>query len=233
MGKLIHILLGMAVTATAYSQPAPGSNTSPQTTPNNPTKTAAVAKTPNKAVSPVNPMIATSSRFVGPDKRKDYVNTLSATFSMRFRETDPFGQPEDPDAKPVIKMVASKSAPRASQAAQTTPFPDIVRLIKITTIMPAEKSFLIDTRLIKKGQRIPLNFRNKQIPIEVTEVTSREIVFKNLDTGEIASRQLDILPGGMTPGKNGISVPGMVPNHPNAPIELESADPLLENAQNR
>lgn len=229
MGKLTYILLGMAISSSAYSQSAANFNTGRQAPPKARVKTSAVPKKPSLDV---NSITATPSRFVGPEEFENYVNTLSASFSMQSRETDPFGQPQDPNVKPVLKMADTKSAARIAQA-QATPFPDIVRLIKITTVMPAEKSFLIDTRLIKTGQKVPLSFRNKEIQIEVTNVTSREIVFKNLATGEIASRQLDILPVGMTPGQNGISAPGMLPDRPNAPIELEVADPTAENSQNR
>ena len=91
--------------------------------------------------------------------------------------------------------------------------------------MPGEKRFLVGTRSIKQGDQIPLSFRGKQIRVQVTEVTSQQIAFKNLDNGETASRKLDMLPVGMTPGNRGISAPGMTLDRPNAPIELETADP--------
>ena len=112
-------------------------------------------------------------------------------------------------------------------------FADIIRLIIVTTIMPGEKRFLVGTRSFAQGDHIPLTFRNKQIRVEVTQVTSHQITFRNLENGEIASRKLDMLPAGMTPGLRGISAPGMVPDKPNAPIELESSETPLETSQNR
>lgn len=200
---------------TAPTSPPPAAGTIPPAAP--------------KAGEPVT--VTTPSRFVSPTELGRYVATMSAMFSMKSRETDPFGQAQDPDAKPVIKMVA-KTTQRTPQL-QATPFSDIVRLIVITTIMPREKRFLVGTRSFAEGDRIPLTFRGRQIQIEVTQVSSREISFRNLDNGETATRKLDMLPPGMTPGNHGITAPGMVPDSPNAPLELEAGDAFTEHNLNR
>ncbi len=172
------------------------------------------------------------SRFVGAAELDGYVATITSALSMHDRETDPFGQPQDPNAKPVIKNTVAKATQRVSQP-QVVPLTEIVRLIVVTTIMPGEKRFLIGTRSFAKGDHIPLVFRNKQIRVQVTEVNSQEITFKNLESGETASRKLDMLPVGMTPGLHGITAPGMVADRPNAPIELEAAEPTAEISPNR
>jgi hypothetical protein len=169
------------------------------------------------------PANTTPSRQVGPAELESYVASLASVFSSRDRATDPFGQLQDPDAKPVIKTPVA--GPKRIAPIQATPFADIVRLLVVTTIMPGEKRFLVGTRSIKQGDQIPLSFRGKQIRVQITEVTSQQIAFKNLDNGETASRKLDMLPVGMTPGNRGISAPGMTLDRPNAPIELETADP--------
>ena len=94
--------------------------------------------------------------------------------------------------------------------------------------MPGEKRFLVGNRTFKQGDQIPINFRNKPIRVQITEVNSRQIGFRNLDTGESAIRKLDMLPAGMTPGHRGITAPGMVPDNSNAPLDLETgtAEPL-------
>ena len=177
-------------------------------------------------------VITIPSRFVGPAELDAYVTSLTSAFSMHDRATDPFGQLQDPNAKPVVKATVAKTTQRAPQL-QATPFSDIVRLIIVTTIMPGEKRFLVGTRSFAQGDHIPLTFRNKQIRVEVIQVTSQQIVFRNLDTGETASRKLDMLPAGMTPGHRGINAPGMVPDRPNAPIELDGGEPQIQTSQNR
>lgn len=186
------------------------------------------AKT-EKAAKPVVKEAAPSSiipsRQVGPDELEPYVASLVSVFSAQERILDPFGQLQDPDAKPIIKTPVASATKRVAPV-QATPFVDIVRLIVVTTIMPGEKRFLIGTRSVKQGDQIPLSFRGKQIRVQVTEVTSQQIAFKNLDNGETASRKLDMLPVGMTPGSRGISAPGMTLDRANAPIELETSTPI-------
>jgi hypothetical protein len=160
------------------------------------------------------------SRYVTAEELPSYVNSLGGILTIRNRVTDPFGQYQDPNAKPVIKTTVAKV--KRFAPAQATPFSDIVRLIKVTTVMPAEKSFLIGTRTIKQGDQIPLSFRGKQIKVQIAAVTSGSIEFRNLENGEQASIPLNMLPVGMTPGSSGITAPGMVADRPDAPIDLDA-----------
>jgi hypothetical protein len=196
------------------------------------TQTIAPEAPAAKTAKPVKPLTneappanTTPSRQIGPAELSTYVTSLASTFSSRERATDPFGQLQDPDAKPVIKAPVAGKIKRAAPI-QATPFADIVRLIVVTTIMPGEKRFLVGTRSIRQGDQIPLTFRGKQMRVQVTDVTSQRIDFKNLDNGETASRKLDMLPVGMTPGNKGITAPGMQVDRANPPLELEMSDSL-------
>ncbi len=165
--------------------------------------------------------IGMASRFVSQEDLGPYLKAMTETFAMRDRATDPFGQPQDPDAKPLVKAETTKKSTRVTQL-KATPFSEIVRLIKVTTIMPGEKRFLIGTRSIREGQKLPINFRSKPINVLVVSVTSNRIMLRNVDTNETAPLDMNLLPVGMTPGTKGINAPGMVPDSPNAAIELES-----------
>lgn len=165
---------------------------------------------------------ALPSRYVGDAELEAYLSSLSSNLIAGTCEKDPFGHYQDPDAKPIEKPTVSKVATRAATF-RATPLSEIVQLLTITTIMPGEKSFLLGTRKIKKGDEIPLIFRGKTLRIKVTEVTSQLIAFENIDGGETGTRTLAMLPQGMRAG-NGtseIKAPGMIPDRPNAPIELE------------
>lgn len=180
----------------------------------------------NKEISEksTNPsVIAIPSRLVGPAELEPFVASLTSIFSMRTRETDPFGQLQDPNAKPIIKTPIAKSTQRAP-VFQATPFSEIVRLILITTIMPKEKRFLVGNRSVSLGEKLPLSFRGRTIRVEIMDVSSERISFRNLESGEIAHRKMSMLPAGMTPGQKGITAPGMVPDNKNAPLELEIGD---------
>jgi hypothetical protein len=170
------------------------------------------------------PAITTPSRLVSGEDIETHVASLSAVFSMKARATDPFGQLQDPEARRLVKPSVAKKNPRIQQI-QATPFSEIITKIKVTTIMPGEKRFLVGTRPFKQGDRIPLVFRSKTMSIEVISVSSNQIDLRNLESGETAALKINLLPVGMTPGNGKITAPGMIPDNPNAPIDLDLGNP--------
>lgn len=196
-----------------------------------PSKPAAAK--PATAAAPAattDPVLKTPSRHISPDALPGYTQAISTILSIRSRATDPFGQLQDPNAKPIIKPTIASTKRVAPM--QATPFADIVRLIKVTTIMPGERRFLIGNRSVKQGDRIPLAFRGKSIAVEVASVSSDRIQFRNLENGETAELSLRMMPPGMKPGNDGIHAPGMTPDNPNAPIDLDGNSLPLNAAQN-
>ena len=177
------------------------------------------------------PVTNLPSRYVGETELEPYIASFTAIFSMRQRATDPFGQVQDPNAKPVIKTPIAKSSRVATM--QATPFADIIRLIKVTTVMPSEKKFLIGTRSVKQGDRIPLTFRGRKINVEVASVSSQSIEFRNTENGEAASVSLNFMPSGMTPGNDGITAPGMTLDRADAPLDLDDNSLSMEPSRNR
>ncbi|MEO7099677.1 MAG: hypothetical protein ABI162_09975 [Luteolibacter sp.] len=230
MGKLIHICLGMTMTSVAFAQSAANFNTSnlAPTSPPPKSEPAAKSKGKNEGAS----TSITPSRFVGPAELDAYVNSLASSLSMRSRATDPFGQTQDPNVKQAPKNPVAKSSQRAPQL-QATPFADIVRLLVVNTILPGQKRFLVGTRSFAQGEQIPLTYRGRQIKVQVVEVTSEHILFRNVETGETTALKMALLPPGVTHGIHGSTPPGMVADRPNAPIELEPSDPNVENLQHR
>lgn len=223
MGKLNYICLGLIMVASASGQSAANFDTKIIT----PASTASKVVKPAKVVAEKDVKRSTTlpSRYVGAAEQEAYLATLSSVFLSASREKDPFGHFQDPDAKPVVKATVAKVTSRAAPA-KATPLSEIIQLITISTIMPGDKSFLVGTRLVKQGEELPLVWRGKQIRVQVIDVTSRQIAFKNAETGETGVRQLDMLPPGMRAGNGseGIRAPGMIPDRPNAPIELEAGE---------
>lgn len=187
-------------------------------------------KASNSAPKEAGPVNATPSRYISDEEVLPYVQSIAASLAIRQRTTDPFGQLQDPNAKPIIKPTLAKKSQRVTQM-QSTPFVDIIRQIKVSTIMPLEKKFLVGTRSIKQGQQFPISYRNKNIKIEVVSVSSRQIEFRNVDSGEIAALKLSLLPAGMTPGNKGITAPGMQQNLSDAPLEIEGGGISTDKAQ--
>ncbi len=179
---------------------------------------------PAVAPATVSELAVTPSRLVSPDAMESYLETMAAALSGMSRERDPFGQLQDPEAKPDV-VVATPGLARRT-ATRATPLSEIVGLLPITTIMPGERSFLIGTRKVALGQQVPLVWRGKELRVQVTEVSSTRIAFRDLETGETGSRTMDLLPVGMSVGGGlkEIATPGMVPDRPNAPIDLGGGD---------
>ncbi|MBN8460505.1 MAG: hypothetical protein J0M04_21965 [Verrucomicrobia bacterium] len=206
MGKLTSILCCLISISTAIA--APG---------NPPAARPAV---PANAAKPADPAIQ-PSRYAGEDPDA-YAAELAKRLAIANRETDAFCQPQDPDAKPVTKIVSAKTKPRTTTAEPQAPLSDIVSQIKVTTIMPKDKRFFVNDRSFGVGDKIPLNYRNKTIRTQITEVSSSRIVFRNTESGEVGVLKLNLLPAGMTRGTKGITAPGMTPADPNAPLEIDS-----------
>lgn len=201
MGKMNSILL-LALTACLAMAKAQASSTPTEQTQNHITPQA--------------------SRYAGQDTTA-YTSSLSSLFSIAKRVTDPFCQPQDPNAKPRIIPNSNKPQRRTNTAEPAKQLSNIVGQIPITTIMPREKRFLVGSRSITEGENLTLNHQNKLIHTKVTEVTSARIVFINTETGEQAVRTLSLRPEGMTPGHNQITPAGMLRDQLNAPLEIGSA----------
>ena len=220
MGKLAIIYLGVALSSPAFAQsasnfdPAPSHQVKPSPGSENGVKPA------SKDLGNVD---STPSRLIGPTEIESYLKSVSSQFLMKNRVRDPFGLTQNPEVVPLNKPSnIGNGAPIATK--QATPFSQIVPLIAVTTIMPREKMFLYGSRPFRQGELIPLKYQGKQLRVQITEVSSQQITFRNLDTGETASRRLNGLPLGLTPGSQPTTVPGMTPNRTNAPIELDAGN---------
>lgn len=220
-GLILPVLLGVLCSASAFAQSADNFTTN-TLAPETPIPQEGVTATP--AGQEAGPVSATPSRQVATTELEPYIASRSSVFMARNRAFDPFGQAQNLDPKLFIDDPVAGAVKRIDPIL-ATPLPEIIQKLVVTTIMPGEKRFLVGTKSFKQGDQIPLLFRGKPIRTQVIEVTSRQITFRNLDNGEVATRKLDMLPVGMTPGSQGISAPGMSQDRSNAPIELETGDP--------
>lgn len=168
----------------------------------------------------------TPSRFASKDIAA-YVATRAAAFSMRNREMDPFGVNQDPDVKPEVSKVVSNSPLRRESALPPIPLADIVKLIRVTTIMPGERKFLIGIRSFKENDEFPIVFQGKTMRMKVVEVTPNRILFRDLDREEEAALETGILPPGMIlGGGTEMRPPGMVAPVKDIPLQLDFSGPL-------
>lgn len=174
------------------------------------------------------PVDDTPSRFAGKDI-DSYTQAREAVFSMGGRETDPFGLNQDPSVKPPEKSAPTRLPTKRLAALPPTPLSDIVKLIRVTTIMPGDRKFLVGTREFSESDEFPLVFRGKRMRMKVTEVSAARIVFRNLENGETAALETGILPPGMVAGAESIQPEGMASSAEEIPLELGSPNPEFQN----
>lgn len=167
------------------------------------------------------PVDDTPSRFAGKDITS-YTLARKAVFSMRDREIDPFGLHQDPTVKPPEKKVPNRLPQKRLAALPPTPLEDIVKLIRVTTIMPGEKKFLVGVREFSESDEFPLVFQGKKMRMKVAEVSPERIVFMNLDNGESAALSTGMLPPGMVAGAEAIRPAGLVSPVDQLPLNLGS-----------
>lgn len=160
------------------------------------------------------------SRYAGA-QLESYIAARAAIFSMKTRATDPFGLYQDPEAQRVVKQQAVADQPSKRQAAiPPTPLSEIIKFIRITTVMPSLKSFLVGTRSFTEGEEFPLVYQGKSMKMKVMTVSSKKILFRNLDNSEEAVLEMDMLPPGMIAGSDKIKPAGMASPADNLPLNL-------------
>jgi hypothetical protein len=180
-------------------------------------------KSADEELQEVKPVDSLPSRFAGADIQP-YTGARAAACSMRNRETDPFGFIQDPSIKPEAK--SPTRLPTKRQAAlPPTPLSDIIKHIRVTTIMPGEKKFLVGIRSFSESDEFALVFNGKQMRMKIAEVSATRILFKNLDNGESAHLETGMLPPGMVAGGGAIQPPGMVSPDDDRPLDLGSQSP--------
>jgi hypothetical protein len=165
------------------------------------------------------PILATPSRLLGPDT-SDYLTSLNQRFSIRSRNFDPFGQPQNPDHKP--RFVPSRKNNGKKTSADPKPLHSILSMINITAVMPREKCFLIDGRVVRQGSIVTLRQQTTLVRARVDEVGSSRIVMTDVKSGETAVRELSLLPDGMNRDNTTPAPRGMSGDSQNAPIDVES-----------
>lgn len=161
-----------------------------------------------------------SSRFLPPEKQAQFVSNMSAKLSMSQRANDPFCRPQDPDAQPAIQPSATNT--NTGVSVKATPFSEIVNRLKINTIMPGEKRFLIGERSFRQGEEMKLHYRMRPIRTRIESIKGSQIVFRNLDTDETAVLGVNLMPAGMQSGSGKFEAPGLFRDDKNAPINLDN-----------
>ena len=225
--SLVAASVSLAAMPEAFSQSAEGFDTS-GLMPAAPAPATAADKKPEPTAADA-AVLNLPSRYAGAGSDlAAYISTYSGKFSIKRRQTDPFGRYQDPDFKAPEPRIVSSTAKPSFQKAPPTPFIDVVNAIEVNTVDLAKQRFLVGTREFRKGSVFPVQLPNgKTIRIQVLAVSSTAIRFRNLETAETADRKLEMLPAGMSKGVQTLTAPGMQSTSPDAPLMVQPGPPPL------
>ena len=152
-----------------------------------------------KAVAPVQ----TPARFL--EDVDDRIAKLRQRLAIADRERGPFGLYQVPGKAPVITSAVE-------QRVRKTPFNEFINEIQISVVNAKEKEFLVGARMFRLGQVFPIVRGGERLSVRVESVAPSKVSFKNLKTGEIALRRLDVLPDGVTASAGSLRVQGVTPD---------------------
>ena len=162
--------------------------------------------------------VITSSRLLMGKQKTEWIDSMREKIVIATRATGPFGLTQDPNAK------AAK--PREKKAKKGA-FLEAIGAIKINTVMPSDNKFTSRSREFSVGDQFPIIKNQRQFNIEVMEINTKGIVFKNVDTGEQVRKNLNDLPTGMKKSRHLDAIPGVFPaSKKNAmPLDLDDESP--------
>jgi hypothetical protein len=205
--------LVIAALLTAISHAAPKAKTE-----------KARGKKPTVQPLPPPQMDRNASRFILPENQKAYLDKMLSRMSMTKRSTDPFGRFQNPDAAPAPDNNDTPGTPggRPGPQKQAASLQQLVARLKISTVIPPEKRFLIGSESYRVGETLPIAHHGKTIQVQVVSVASSKITFRNAASGETATLEMNLLPPGMQQGAAAPGPPGLFRNDKKAPINLDA-----------
>ena len=158
-----------------------------------------------QAIDPKVPAFeAVDMRFLSDEAKGTWLAQQRKTLTIEQRKTGPFGLSQDLTAKKVAKVMKNK--PVKSDA-----FPKAIAKIQIHVVFGS--SFLIGAREFKKGETFSLEHNQNTFTIRVSSVNTKQIIFKDVTTGEQVIKQLDAVPEGLERDQGFESVPGVIPDN--------------------
>jgi hypothetical protein len=201
MGKLITIITGIVFVTGAIAQ----------------TVKQVDSQSLSAAQVPVELTLATKpSRLIGADAYQEYTDNISSKFQVNAKGLDPFGNSQD---LTVTREVSSTPEDKVVKPNRVS-LSEIVKRLKIGMILHTEKKIVINKHSFTQGEAIPVIFNGQQVSLSLTAMTAQQLTFKNIATGETASRELNQMPTGMTLGKQQTTPLGMTSNSSNTLIDL-------------
>ena len=140
-------------------------------------------------------------KYLSAKERQQWSSEKRNQLLITKRQTGPFGLSQDLSVKKVAKA--------AKKVVKSDAFPKAIAEIKIHMVFG--QSFVIGAREFRKGETFSLEHNKNTFSIKVSSVNTKQIIFKNVKTGEQVIKQLDAVPEGMERDRGFDAVPGVTP----------------------
>ena len=126
------------------------------------------------------------------DSSADFIEEKISVFSINHRSVDPFGKPQDPHKKAVVKPKAGpkKTSTSISKKQQQILIEEeINKLGKKLNIMG--RRAIIGTKTYSRGDKINVSVKGKVFPLKFNSITSSKITFLDLSDTSIISLDMN------------------------------------------
>ncbi|MEM9079756.1 MAG: hypothetical protein AAGC74_03585 [Verrucomicrobiota bacterium] len=131
-------------------------------------------------------------------KLDEFVEDRRSSFAISGRAIDIFGLSQDPKTKPTQTLIPMKKKKKVQ--VRRTPLTQILDSMKVSMVIPKHEKFSVAGRTIRKGQVLPVSFGKESMRLRVESISSEGILFRNMQTGELAMKETRRLPKGVTIG---------------------------------
>ena len=148
----------------------------------------------------------TPCRYLGKSET-DYIQAMKARFAIHGRDVGPFGRNQDPSEEK-IDIAIKPRAGRALTKKFKTPFDDVIRAIKVTTVNFRKKTFYAGGQRYHVGEQFPLELGDEKFLVRIDTVGSKAIGFTDMKTGEHVAKSFNQILG-VKVGPGPLSVPGV------------------------
>lgn len=155
-----------------------------------------------------------------------FIAERKARFLINNHDMDIFGLMQDPQAQPaILPELMQKKVEREQARPKSIPLKKVLTAMDISMIIPSSQKFLVGSRVVRRGEVLPVTFGKHALALRVENVQSDGVVFRNMETGELAKKVMRSLPKGIQRGtRSGGLRSIMVKEGASEPLELNFVD---------
>ncbi|MGB0992107.1 MAG: hypothetical protein ACPG32_06520 [Akkermansiaceae bacterium] len=148
------------------------------------------------------------------EARKQWISGQQAKLVITSRDSGPFGLFQNPGQEPTNVITKKKN---------TDEFLNAVAAIEVNAVMSQDNKFIVGSRVFRKGDEFSMLRGDREFKTKILSVKTTNILFQDMDTGEMIKKNLMTLPKGMSRNSKIDAVEGVTPagKKDKSPLTLE------------